>query len=254
MSFLGRIGAALSPSPANLSGDQGGGAANNSNMQFGTQPNGANAPNPNPATLPGTAPTGPNANTPSEPVDPFDKYKGMFDTKANTDVAPNFTLDEKMLGDAAGQQDFLKGISPELVQKATSGDTTALMQMINEAGRNAYKAALSHSGRLTESFVGAREGYQDRGFSKRVRGEMTVNALTQTPNFKNPVVREQLTRIANDLQAQHPDAAPGEIADMAKDYIMQLSSAIATPVASTEADKRSRAPVDFGEWFANDKG
>lgn len=254
MSFLGRIGAAFSPPPANLTGAQGGGQPNNTNMTFGNQPNGANAPNPNPATLPGNAPTGPNANTPPEPPDPFDKYKGMFDTKANTDVAPNFTLDEKMLGEAAGHQDFLRGISPDLVQKATSGDTAALMQMMNEVGRNAYKSSLSHGGRLTESFVGAREGYQDRGFSKKVRGEMTVSALTQTPNFKNPVVREQLTRIANDLQVQHPDAAPGEIADMAKDYITQLSHAISPPVASSEDGRRSRAPVDFDEWFANDKG
>lgn len=226
---------------------------NNNNMQFGTSPNGANAPNPNPASMAGASGTGEgnnqNSGKPAESTDPFDKYKGMFDNTANAEKVPAFTLDDKILGDAAGAQDFMKGISPDLVQRATSGDTAALMQMMQEVARNGYKASLSHSGRLTESYVGAREGYNDKGFSKKVRGELTVNALTGTPNFKNPVVREQLTRIANDLQRQHPDAAPEEIAGMAKDYITELSKAIAPP--AKEEGKAANGPVDFNDWFAD---
>ena len=111
---------------------------------------------------------------------------------------------------------------------------------------------MSHSGKLTESFVGAREGYNEKGFSKKVRGELTVNSLTGTPNFKNPVVREQLIRIANDLQKQHPDAAPEEIGDMAKDYITQLSKAINPQTGDDPQSDKAKGPTDFSEWFSGE--
>lgn len=243
-------------SPASATAAPAANPASNSNMQFGNQPNGANAPNANPATLPTppapAKPSDPNPAEPQKTVDPFDKFKGMFDNKAATDTAPGFTLDDKMLGDVAGAQDFMKGINPELVQKATSGDTGALMQMMNEVARNAYRSSLSHGSRLTESFVGAREGFSEKSFGKKVRGELTVNSLTGTPNFKNPVVREQLIRIANDLQQQHPDAAPEEIGNMAKDYITQLSNAINPASSEASQGNKPRGQTDFNDWFSEE--
>lgn len=225
------------------------------NMQF-AKPAGADAANSNGATMP----TGQNADfgnpndqsnqqqqKANDPLAPFGK---MFDNNENTDKAPNFTMDDKILGDVAKSQDFMRGVDPSLVQRATSGDTVALMQMMNEVGRNAYKASLSHAGKLTESFVSAREGYNEKGFSNKVRGELTVNALTGTPNFKNPVVRKQLTMIADNLQKQHPDAPPEEIAQMSRDYITELSKAIA-PASKEDSSQtgRNKQPTDFAAWF-----
>lgn len=257
MSFLSSIGFGSSPKPTGQQAPtQQPPAGSNNNMQFGNQPNGASAQNNNPATLPGASSesgnNGQNSGKPAESTDPFDKYKGMFDNKASTDAAPGFTLDDKMLGDVAGAQDFMKGLNADLVQRATSGDTAALMQMMNEVARNAYRSSLSHSGKLTESFVGAREGFSEKSFSKKVRGELTVNSLTGTPNFSNPVVREQLIRIANDMQKQHPDASPQEIGDMAKDYITQLSNAINPQNGQQNQNNQAKGPTDFNEWFSDE--
>lgn len=252
MSFLSSLGFGSSaPKPPAQSPQ---GDSNNNNMNFGSAPNGASAVPANPASMPGAPNNGgsnnQNSGQPAEPAHPMDKFKGMFDNKANTETAPAFSLDGKILRDAANGQDFMKGINPEMVQRATSGDTAALMSLMNEVGRNAYAASLEHGGRLTESFVSAREGFGEKSFGKKVRGELTVNALTGTPNFKNPVVREQLTRIANDFQKQHPDAAPGEIADMAKDYITELSKAIG-PQNTEQQNSKQQGPTDFGEWFSD---
>jgi len=195
-----------------------------------------------------------NAGNGSE-ADPFAKYANMFNnTNTEADAPPAFNLDSKVLGEIAGKQDFMQGIDPELMTRATSGDTSALIEIMHSVSRNAYKTSLEHSGLLTDKFVGAREAHSSKGFGKRVKGELTQAALANTPNFKNPVVRQQLSEVASRLQQQHPDAAPEEIADMAKDYITQLAGAL-NPNAADRSGKQSgngNNAEERGEEYWND--
>lgn len=167
-----------------------------------------------------------NAGNGSE-ADPFANYAKMFDNSGTeTDTPPAFAIDPKVLGDIAGKQDFMQGLDPQLMQRATSGDTAALMEIIQASSRNAYRTAIEHGGMLTDKFVGAREAHSAKGLGSRVKQELTTHALSDSPTQMHPVVRQQLTEIASRLSKQHPDAAPGEIAKMAKDYISQLSQAL----------------------------
>lgn len=224
-------------------------------MQFQAPQGGAGAPNPNGATMPndpnnkGNQGNNPNPQGDNKAIDPFAAYSKMFDNTANAEVAPTFTIDDKVLGSVAASQDFMKGINPDLVQRASTGDMSAVMEMMNEVARNAYKTSLQHGGKLTEGFVGSRESFSDKGFTTKVRGELTANALTGTPNFKNPVVRKQLIEIANNLQRQHPDAPPEEIAQMSRDYITTLSKAISSDETQTTGKPNRNEPTDFGDWF-----
>jgi hypothetical protein len=168
----------------------------------------------------------PNA-TNGQGADPFAKFSKMFDNSATqADAPPAFSIDPKIMSDIAGQQDFMKGLNPELMQRATSGDMTAMMEIIHQTARNAYRTSIEHGGMLTDKFVGAREAHSAKGFGSRVKGELTQASLATTPNFKHPVVRQQLSEIASRLSVQHPDASPQEIADMSKEYITQLSEAL----------------------------
>lgn len=235
----------VATNPTQARGDSG-------TMQFAAPQGGANAPNPDGATLPNTNATGSNNQNPqgdTKPIDPFAAYAKMFDNQASTDIAPTFSIDDKVLGSVADAQDFMKGISPELMQQASSGDMSAMMKMMNEVARNAYKTSLQHSGKLTEGFVGSRESHADKSFNTKVRGELTANALTGTPNFKNPVVRKQLIQIAENLQKQHPDAAPEEIAQMSRDYITELGKAINPTNEQGNGKSAPGQPTDFGKWF-----
>lgn len=201
---------------------------------------------------PGTGGTPPNPDSQSatpnsgtqKAVDPMDAYSKMWDTPKDGDKAPTFTLDSKVLGDIASKQDFMAGINPELVKKAQAGDTESLLSLMNHVGQNAYRNALEHTSTLTDKFVTAREGHNEKAFSSKVRKELTGQALADTPNYSHPVVRKQLSQIADQLQAQHPDAAPAEIAKMAKAYLQELSEAIATP---KKANKKAGA-VGATNW------
>lgn len=187
------------------------------------------------------------ANNPQTPADPLAPFAKMYDTPEAQDTAPQFNLDPTALSQAASSLSFLKGVDPEVMQKAQSGDTAALVQLMEASARNAYQTALSHSATLTGKFTEAREGFNAKNFSSNVRGELTVNALAGTQNFAHPVVRKELTRIAKEMQKQHPDAQPQEIAQMARDYLTELNTAIAP--ASAKQESQSTGPTDWDTFF-----
>lgn len=195
-------------------------------------------------------PNNPNAKV-NEPANPLDVYSKMFDNPSNTEAAPSFSIDPKVMDQVVGSQDFMQGVDPELMQKATSGDTQALLQLINHSTRNAYRAAIEHGGVLTDKFVGAREQHSQKGFSSRVKQELTTNALSKTPNFQHPVVRKQLTEVAQRLQSQHPDASPEEIAEMSKDYLTQLAGALNPEDPSKKGGNKPEAEERGEDYWNN---
>lgn len=183
----------------------------------------------------------PNAGT-NKPADPWSNYSKMFDNSTTeADTPPAFNIDPKTLSDVASQQDFMKGLDPELMQRATSGDMSAMMEIMHNVSRNAYRTSIEHSGLLTDKFVGAREAHSAKGLGSRVKQELTDSHLANTPNFKHPVVRQQLKEVATRLQRQHPDASAEEIAQMSRDYITQLAEAM-NPDGNKQAPGKGKEP------------
>lgn len=251
MSYLASIGATVknaigmgSPNPAGApTSTPATGDNENSNMRFQSAP-----PAQNPQNNQGQpAAQNPPANqAPADPLAPFGK---LFDNTGTPEAPPAFKLDSAQLKTVASSQNFTEGIDPALMQRATSGDSQALIELIQATSRNAYSAALEHSSKLTEGFVSAREGFADKGFTGKVKNELTVAALTGTQNFSNPVVKRQLVEVAKQLQKQHPDAAPEEIAQLSRDYITQLANAINAPSEPVQQAQRKNQGTDWDKWF-----
>ena len=231
-------------------------------LGFSTDPLPPSNPNPNPseknmnfapppkASAQSTPPAG-NSNPPApapKAPDPIDIFGKMFDNTPSTDAPPAFTLDPAQLSTVANGQDFLRGVDPELLNKANSGDSTAVMQVMQQVSRNTYQAALLHNSKLTESFVGAREGFTAKGLGTKIRGELTVNALTGTPNFQNPGVRKLLVNIAQTLEKDHPDASPEQIATMARQAVTEAAQAV-NPNGGQPSEPQGKQPTDWDNFF-----
>jgi hypothetical protein len=236
MSYLASVGAAVkaafNPTPTPASAEN-----TNGNMNFQQAP------------VQNQAPAG-NTQTPvveQKPVDPLAGFSKMYENTSTPDAPPAFKLDSAQLKTVADNQDFTKGIDPALLQRATSGDTSALIEVIQASSRNAYQTALAHNSSLTEGFVTAREGFAEKGLTGKVKNELTVNALTGTQNFDNPVVRKQLVSVAMDLQRQHPDASPQEIAAEARRYITELANAINPQTTATPSSRNKE--TDWDSYF-----
>lgn len=219
---------------------------------FNTKPAAPAAPTP-PATTPpapGAAPDGKMPGTDQHPVNPMDAYAKLWDTvDTDTSVAPAFSIDPATLDKVSGSLNFTQNVAPELMQKATSGDMTALMQIMNQVGQQAYKASISHNSTLTDKFVEARSKYDFKNIGSTVKQEMTSTALqTSVPNATHPVVKQELRRIADAMQKQNPDASPQEIADSAKKYFNELYSAV-NPGQTQQEQQAATGEQDWDEYF-----
>lgn len=218
-----------------------------------------------PAPVAPAAPAAPNSGTPTVPTDPqtppgqmpgsqqvpanpLDAYAKLFDNSGKpADAPPSFTLDPKVLGEAASTISFTQGIPPDLMAKATSGDAAAMIEMMNLVGRNAYQQSLSHSSALTDRFVAARSDFDSKGVGAKVTGALTSAALADAPNYSHPVVKAEFTRIANAFQSQNPESTPAQIATATKEYMQNLHNAM-NPGTQTPATAAAQ-PTDWEQWM-----
>lgn len=190
-----------------------------------------------------------------ETQNPFDSYQKMFDNAAKNSAieAPSFSLDPKIVADVASKMDFTKGLNPELIQKATSGDAASMMQLIQEVGRNSYRASLEHATKLTDTHLGQRSEFESKRVKEGVRSQLTSDALSQgsdtNANLNHPVVKAELNRIAKSFanSPEYADASPQEIARAAKQYMTDLHNAL-NP-ADPKKDKEGKAKTGEIDYF-----
>jgi hypothetical protein len=202
----------------------------------------------------------PDPNNPAKVSEnPFDAYQKVFDNAAkNSDIqAPTFSLDAKVISDVANKMDFTKGINPELMSKATGGDAAAMMQLIQEVGRNSYRASLEHATKLTDTHLGQRSEFESKNLKRGVKEQLTSDALSAgNANLNHPVIKAELNRIAKQFAAspEYADASPAEIANAAKNYMTDLHAAMnpADPTKTKEG-KAKPTEIDYMEYITGVK-
>lgn len=183
------------------------------------------------------------------PPNPLDAYAKLWDT-ANTapEAAPVFNLDPKVLNDVSGSMDFAKSVPPEMMQKAMAGDYQSMIQIMNHVGQQSYKAALAHGSNLTDKFVDSRLKFDMKNVGTQVKSALAENEMASIPNYNHPAVKNEVKRIANQMQKQNPDASPAEIAMATKEYFTTVYSAInPSPTSSESAPK---ADEDWDKFFS----
>lgn len=227
----------------------------NSNMRFQKQevsPNSNIGPDGNPIQNPDPDPNTPNpqnTNTNKKEDDPFAKFSKIWDNPKDPEKAPSFTLDPKQLDTIVAAQDFTKGVPAEVLAKAQTGDSAALVEMIRITSQNAYRTAMEHNSKLTEGFVTARESHNAKGLGSEVKKELTNAGFSSIAGSKNPVVKQQLRQTAESLQRTHPDASPEEIVQMTIEYYQQLSEAITGD--KKEVKEQNQTATDWDKWFSS---
>ena len=212
------------------------------------------APNADPtkgATNPDGSPINPNDLKKNPAGTPFDNYQQIFDNAAkNSGIqAPTFSLDPKIVSEVASKMDFTQGINQELLAKASAGDVSSLVALIQDVGRNSYKAAIEHNTKLVDTHLTQRAEYEAKNLKEGVRQQMTNDALTSgdNANLNHPVVRAELNNIANRLARapEYADASPQKIADAAKQYFLDLHEAMNPSKPTKNAD--GSEPLKTGE-------
>ena len=201
------------------------------------------------ANPPAAGPDGKMPGTDPNNQNPLDVYSKMFDTANNgSDLqAPSFKIDPKVLSDVSSKMDFTRGVNQEILAKATSGDTAALLDIIKTVGQNSYRAALEHNTALTDSYLTNRGDFDKKSLERGVKSQLTASELSSAPNYNHPVVKAELNRIASQFAAANPDASPQEVAKAAQKYIADLQNAL-NPTAKTES---SEEEMDWSKYLGS---
>ena len=200
------------------------------------------------ANPPAAGPDGKMPGTDPNNQNPLDVYSKMFDNaNNNSDIqAPTFKIDPKVLSEVSGKMDFTKGINGEVLQKATSGDVNALLDIIKTVGQNSYRAAIEHNTALTDTFLTTRGDFEKKSLERGVKSQLTASELSNAPNYNHPVVKAELNRIASQFAAANPDASPQEVAKAAQKYISDLQAAL-NPKAEKES---SEEEMDWSKYLS----
>ncbi len=218
----------------------------------------ANQPgDPAPASIAQTNPNSP-AKTDENPLD---LYAKLFQNAATaSDIqAPSFSLDPKIIAEVSSKMNFTQGINPELVQKANGGDAAALVELMQEVGRNSYRAALEHTTKLTDTHLTQRADFDGKKLVKGVKQQLTSDALgsSDNANLNHPVVRAELNRIAQTFAAspEYADASPQQIASAAKKYMQDLQEAMnpAPKAKGSKGQADDSSGFDYAEYILGGK-
>ena len=182
--------------------------------------------------------------------DPMAVYSKMFEdaAKVTTEGPPAFNLDSETLSKVSSQMDFMKGVPQDLMEKASGGDVKALMELMQHTTRNAYAAALDHGTKLTDTYMGRRSEYDKSAVQSSVKTSLLDQAVASQANLKNPLVKQEVARIAREFAKSSPDANPSEIVQQAMNYFNDIHAAI-TPQSSPEQQKQQAGQVTDWEAF-----
>jgi hypothetical protein len=171
--------------------------------------------------------------------DPMDIYAKMFEKSAavQTEGPPAFNLDSNTLQEVSSKMDFMKGVPQELLQKAQTGDVASLLELMQHTNRNAYAAALDHGTRLTDTHLNRRGEYDRNAVNSSVKTSLLDQAVSSQANLKNPLVKQEVARIAREFAKSSPDANPSEIVQQAMNYFNDIHAAITPQSRQAEQGK-----------------
>ena len=207
---------------------------------------------------PNASPANPNqqVNGSNTPVDPSDLWNKMWDTTNDGEKAqtpPQLNIDPSILNEVSGKLDFMQGVDPALMQKATSGDAQALIDIMQHVARGAYRNSLSHSGKLTNEFIGQREAFSGQKLPSLIKSQLTDSLLQGEGGKAPPFVQKQMQDLAKRMQQANPDATPAQVKQSVQEYIQQLYQFAGGGQGSnggqSDQNQNVQQGTDWDKWF-----
>ena len=188
----------------------------------------------------GSAPTAPQVDTQAPvapettaPVDPMAQFNELF-TKQPTEQAPQtapaaptdpWTVDAKRLQDSSRVigDALAANTDPAAIQAALSGDVASFNNLLANASKVAYMAAVQQ----TASIVQAAVKQQLFDYDGQLLGKFTAwqanNDVSTDPRLKNPAVKGIVDMAMPLIRQQNPNATPQELAAKSRAFLDALA-------------------------------
>lgn len=163
---------------------------------------------------------------------PLDQFKDMWKndpTKKPKPEEPIFNVDPSKVQEAAKQNDFLKAIPAELLEKIKAGGEESVPAMMAAMNMMSQKG-FGDSATATASLITSALEKQQAKFEKiieKVVGKQNLNAALSKSNpiFDHPAAAPMLEFMKNQVREKFPDMTVDEQAAKASEYLVSFAEA-----------------------------
>lgn len=172
----------------------------------------------------------PNATHPAQPtpapvqeLNPLDLYGQLSQNSINPGKpAPAFTIPTETIQAAASKLNFLGGIPQDAMAKLQAGDLSALPDVLNAVGRQAYQTAVEHQTAVTGQFLDTRFQHEQEAMDNRMSGKLVASNLKSIEHL-HPVAQGMFKQTVEGLRQQYPGASQAELENAGWEIFQDMS-------------------------------
>lgn len=188
----------------------------------------------------GSAQTAPQADTQTPgtpeqtaPVDPMAQFNELF-TKQPTEQTPTtapaaptdpWTVDAKRLQDSSRVigDALAANTDPAAIQAALSGDVASFNNLLANASKVAYMAAVQQTASIVQAAVKQQLSDYDGQLLGKFTSWQANNDVSTDPRLKNPAVKGIVDMAMPLIRQQNPNATPQELAAKSRAFLDALA-------------------------------
>lgn len=198
-------------------------------------------------------------NAGKEPGSQLDSFADVFKLPTSADGQPQLptdpmagpitNIDPAKLREAASKMNFAAGVSPELLQKAMSGqDPQAFMAVLNTVAQNGFTAALTTSTNAFESGIAKFRDNLDSALPERVRQVQIRQAAPRNPVLNHPAAKPVVEAMKLQIATANPSLPPDRVAEMSENYFLAMMQDMNTNTQQQQANLPSNKKET--DWMA----
>lgn len=168
------------------------------------------------------------------------------DTSKPTGPQPVFNLTPEKLSEIAMATDFSKQLPAEMIQKAQSGDPTAMAALLNTSAQLGFKASLDATTKMINAaFAQREESFKNDVLPNLVNQHFKSAAIEEAnPIFKHPAAEPMLKGLRQQILSKFPNASASEVSQLAGEMLQEFASSISSGTSIPGGNKNTKKPND----------
>lgn len=168
------------------------------------------------------------------------------DTSKPTGPQPVFNLTPEKLSEIAMATDFSKQLPAEMIQKAQSGDPTAMAALLNTSAQLGFKASLDATTKMINAaFAQREESFKNDVLPNLVNQHFKSAAIEEAnPIFKHPAAEPMLKGLRQQILSKFPNASASEVSQLAGEMLQEFASSISSGTFIPGGNKNTKKPND----------
>jgi hypothetical protein len=175
-----------------------------------------------------------------KPADPNAQKRPSLDDPLLT------PLDPAALQQQLQTANFARAVTPDMVQKALSGDHVAFQEAINAAAREAFSAAATLSQGLAEQASRTAVTRYDGTLDSRFRDFAIKGHTINNPALTRPEVAPIVEGLKKMIATNNPHLPPAEVANQVEAYMLHLAGQLQPPKQAESSAKPG--PTSFADF------